>query len=224
MMKYVSYLLWFLIIPLLILLYATKEYRIISAAIVVLAILPFFLSFELSRPQAVRIVLVAVLSALNVVLRIIFSPLPFFKPLSALVILIGLAFGSESGFLVGAFSALLSNFYFGQGIWTPYQMFAWGFIGALSGLLKPVLELKRLPRYLILALAGILSAFLFSGIMDVQTAIYLDNRLLLSRFLAAATASLPFTLTHAAANVFFLLVFGGFVLRTFKRIEGKFLE
>ncbi len=222
-MKRISFLLWILIIPLLLLLEATGEYRIISAAIVVLALLPFFLRFEGSRPRALEIVLIAVLTALNVALRILFSPLPFFKPVTALIILSALVFGSETGFLIGALSALLSNFYFGQGIWTPWQMFAWGLVGALSGTAKGILDFEKPLLYICMILLGIFSAFLYAGIMDLQTVFFIENRFHLPRFLAVAGASFIFTLVHMAANVVFLTVFGGAVLRIFKRIQSKYI-
>ncbi|HEY8395635.1 MAG TPA: ECF transporter S component, partial [Bacilli bacterium] len=161
--------------------------------------------------------------ALTVVLRIVFSPLPFFKPVTAMIILSGLAFGSESGFLIGALAALLSNFYFGQGVWTPYQMFAWGLVGSVSGLLKGILKLKRFPFYIAINLLGIISALAYAIIMDVETVLFIDNRFLLKRFFAATVASFPFTLIHILANVFFLTLFGSTVLRIFGRIRNKFL-
>ena len=147
-----------------------------------LALIPFFLKFESSLPQAKEVVLIAVLTALTVVMRIVFSPLPFFKPVTALIILAALVFGSEAGFLIGALSALLSNFYYGQGIWTPFQMFAWGLIGSLSGLLKGILNRKILVILLLLML-GIFSGFVFAVIMDIQTVLFIDNYFNLKRFI-----------------------------------------
>src|SRR5690625_7953059 len=79
-------------------------------------------------------VVFAVLIALSSISRVLFAPIPVFKPVSAIVILTAIYFGAEAGFLVGALTALLSNIYFGQGPWTPFQMFAWGIIGLIAGL------------------------------------------------------------------------------------------
>ena len=100
--------------------------------------LPFFLVFEKKRPQAREMVPIAVMAALAVTGRAVFSavPLPNFKPCSAVVIITALSFGPEAGFLTGALTAFISNFIFGQGPWTPWQMFAWGLIGFLAGILK----------------------------------------------------------------------------------------
>lgn len=100
--------------------------------------IPFFLVFEKKKPQARELVPIAVMAALGVVGRTMFEliPLPNFKPVSAIVIITAVAFGPETGFLTGALTGFLSNFIFGQGPWTPWQMFCWGMIGFLAGLLQ----------------------------------------------------------------------------------------
>ena len=100
--------------------------------------IPFFLVFEKKKPQARELVPIAVMAALGVVGRTLFSliPLPNFKPVSAIVIITAVAFGPETGFLTGALTGFLSNFIFGQGPWTPWQMFCWGMIGFVAGLLE----------------------------------------------------------------------------------------
>ena len=77
------------------------------------------------------------MAAMCVVGRTAFSivPLPNFKPVTAIVMITGIAFGPEAGYLTGALAALLSNFLFGQGPWTPWQMFSWGIVGFLTGTL-----------------------------------------------------------------------------------------
>ena len=97
--------------------------------------LPFFLVFESRKPQARELVLIATLCAVAVAGRSAFFFLPQFKPVAAFIILAGAAFGGETGFLVGAVTMLCSNMFFGQGPWTPYQMFAMGLIGFLAGVL-----------------------------------------------------------------------------------------
>lgn len=99
---------------------------------------PFFLVFDHRRPQARELIPVAVMAALAVVGRTVFSivPLPNFKPCSAIIIITAIVFGGETGFLTGALTAFVSNFIFGQGPWTPWQMFCWGLIGLLTGIMK----------------------------------------------------------------------------------------
>jgi energy-coupling factor transport system substrate-specific component len=97
--------------------------------------LPFVFAFEGRKPQARELVVIAVMVAITVAGRAAFFMTPQFKPVSALVIISGAALGAESGFVVGALSGFVSNFFFGQGPWTPWQMFAFGLIGFISGLL-----------------------------------------------------------------------------------------
>ena len=103
----------------------------------IVSFVPFFLIFG-RKPQARDMVPIAVMAALGVVGRTVFAivPLPNFKPVSAIVIMTGVVFGPESGFLTGALTGFVSNFIFGQGPWTPWQMFSWGMIGFIAGLLQ----------------------------------------------------------------------------------------
>lgn len=100
--------------------------------------IPFFLVFDRRKPQARELVPVAVMAAIAVVGRAVFAivPLPHFKPCSAIIMITAVVFGPETGFLTGALTAFVSNFLFGQGPWTPWQMFCWGLIGFLTGLMK----------------------------------------------------------------------------------------
>ena len=122
------------------LVFGSRSYAWISLCVVVLSIVPFFMRFEKSSLDVKRLVLIAALVALSVVGRMAFAAVPGFKPVAALVIITAVHFGGEAGFMVGALSALLSNFYFGQGPWTPFQMFSWGIVGLIAGLLAPVLK------------------------------------------------------------------------------------
>ncbi|MFR3452057.1 MAG: ECF transporter S component [Collinsella sp.] len=70
-----------------------------------------------------------VLAACAAAGRILFAPIPDFKPLSAIAIIAGATLGPRNGFMVGALAALTSNFFFGQGLWSPWQMYAWGVVG-----------------------------------------------------------------------------------------------
>lgn len=96
---------------------------------------PFFMRFEMKKPRAREMVPLAVMAALGVVGRTVFQiiPLPNFKPVSAIVIMTGVSFGAEAGFMTGALTGFVSNFIFGQGPWTPWQMFCWGMIGFIAG-------------------------------------------------------------------------------------------
>lgn len=126
--------------------FGSRVYYFISLVIMVYALVPFFMVFEGRKPQAREMIVLASMAALACAGRAAFFMLPSFKPIVAIVIISGIAFGGEAGFLVGAVTMLVSNFLFGQGPWTPWQMFAMGFIGFLTGVLhqKGFLPARRL--------------------------------------------------------------------------------
>jgi len=150
-----------------------------------------------------------------------FFMLPQFKPVTALVIITGVCFGGETGFFVGAISGFVSNFFFGQGPWTPWQMFAFGIIGFLAGILfrKGFLRKTRLS----LCLFGFFSAFvIYGGIMNPQTVIQTQAHPTMEMFLAAFVSGAPMDLIHAASTAFFLWFIAGAMIEKLERIKIKY--
>lgn len=215
--------LFLLLIPLTVLLglhtLGDRKYMAVSLLVLVEGMLPFFLLFEGRRPQARELVLLGVLCALGVAGRIAFAPLPQVKPIAAVVILSGVALGGEAGFLVGAVTALVSNFYFGQGPWTPYQMFALGLLGFFAGLLF----YGRRPRRAALCLYGFLSVLLvYGGIMNPAAVLMAQSAPTLSMFVAAYAAGLPMDLVHALSTVAFLFFAARPMLSRLDRVKQKY--
>ena len=159
-------------------------------------------------------VIVAVMIALSVVGRMF----PIIKPVTAFAVISGMFLGSEAGFLVGSFSALISNFYFGQGPWTPFQMLAWGLIGFFAGVLASPLKRSRLFLYFY----GILAAVAFSLLMDVWSAVWLAGEFVPSLYFAKLLTSLPHTALYAASNVIFLILFAKPFSEKLGRIKIKY--
>lgn len=102
-----------------IVLYKDRAYNLISIILMVLACVPFYTAYEKKEGDIRRMVIVATMTALAVVGRFVFAPVPYFKPVTAIVIITAIYLGSEAGFLVGSLSAIISNIFFGQGPWTP---------------------------------------------------------------------------------------------------------
>lgn len=220
--KVIKYLCVFLVAPLIVLcgvfFLGDRKYAFVSLALSVVACIPFFVSFEKGKNDARRIVIIAVMTALSVAGRFVFAPIPFFKPVTAIVIITAIYLGAEAGFITGAFSAVVSNFYFGQGPWTPFQMFAWGLIGFLAGLLaKKLLESKVL-----LIIFGALSGVVFSFIMDVWTTLWADGTFNIARFIASITTAAPFTVVYMVSNVIFLLLLTKPIGRKLQRLKTKY--
>ena len=177
----------FILIPLVVLLgtvvFDEKQYLFISFAVALLAVALFIAGFERKITGTRRMVIVAVMIALSIVGRFI----PFFKPITAITVMTAIYLGGESGFLVGSFSALLSNFYFGQGPWTPFQMLAWGLIGLFAGMLAKPLKTHRW----LLVLYGVLAGMAYSLILDVWAVLWANNDFSWSLYGTAVVAALP---------------------------------
>lgn len=195
------------------------KYYFVSLLIIIETVLPFILVFEGRKPQARELVIIAVLCAVGVAGRTAFFMLPQFKPVVAVVIISGVAFGGEAGFLVGAMTSFVSNMFFGQGPWTPWQMFALGIIGFLAGILfkKGLLY----PNKVALCVFGGLAAFLiYGGIMNTYTITYLSVPA--SAMLFYYLQGIPFDLILAFATVVFLAAFSGPMLEKLNRIKIKY--
>ncbi len=208
MKRWINYSVLLLIIPITIwlgiTLFADRSYVFISLVIVLLTLLPFFITFEKRQTSTRLLVVLAVLVALSVVGRFLFAAIPGFKPVTAIVILSAIYFGAEAGFLVGALTALISNIYFGQGPWTPFQMFAWGIIGFSAGL--PLIRRLLVKSKLALLLIGMFSGIFFSLLMDIWTVLSIDGTFNWKRYVTAVGLSVPFMITYAISNVIFLFL------------------
>ena len=200
------------------LLFRDKQYAWMSLGIAVAACIPFFLTFEKGKAGTRQMIAVAVMIAIAVVGRLIFAPLPGFKPVTAIVVIAALYLGGEAGFVTGALAALVSNFFFGQGPWTPFQMFTWGLIGLAAGLLAAPLK----KHLVLLLIYGAAAGVVFSLLMDVWTTLWYDGAFNLTRYLAAVVSAGPFTLEYGISNVIFLLVLAKPVGGKLERIKTKY--
>lgn len=125
-----------------------RKYYLTSLLLVGLMFVPFVLRFEGRRPQARELVLLATMTALAVAGRAAFYWLPQCKPVCAIVILTAVAFTPEAGFVTGAAAGLISNFFFGQGPWTPWQMLGFGLVGFVGGVLFSGRRVRLVPLLL----------------------------------------------------------------------------
>jgi len=177
--------------------------------------------FERRKPQARELVVIAVLCGIGVVGRTAFFMLPQFKPVVAIVIIAGVAFGGEAGFLVGAMTGFVSNMFFGQGPWTPWQMFAFGIIGFLAGVLFRKGLLLR-SRFSLCVFGGFATFLIYGGLMNPAMVLMLQSSPTRAMFLAAYLQGIPFDLVHAFATVVFLVVAARPMLEKLDRIKVKY--
>ncbi len=214
---------FFLLIPLTLFL-GTKlpgrSFYITGTLIVMEMLVPFFLSFEGRKPQARELVLMAVLCALAIVSRSV-VPIPHFKPIFAIVMISGMAFGPQTGFMIGALSAFGSNFFVGQGPHTPWQMMAFGAAGLAAGLLFRKNRFTRNP--LVLAAFGFLTCLFWIGPLLDCSHIFLmlskiDAKTVFATFVAGFQVNIPQSICTALA----MLVFSRPLLEILDRIKRKY--
>ena len=198
-----------------------RKYLVISLLIMAEVMLPFFLVFEGRKPQARELVIIAVLCAMNVAGRAALFMLPEFKPVWGLTIIAGVAFGGETGFLVGAMTMLASNVLFSQGPWTPWQMFAMGIIGFLAGVMfrKGLLRRSRLSLCIFGALSCIV---IYGGIMNPASAILYVQELTWQKMLPYFISGFPIDCVHAAATWIFLWFAAEPMLEKLDRMKVKY--
>lgn len=198
-----------------------KKYYFISLLIILETMIPFGFAFENRKPKARELVIISALCAIGVAGRTAFFMLPQFKPVAAIVIISGVAFGGETGFLVGAITAFVSNFFFGQGPWTPWQMFSFGIIGFLAGIMfqKGILRKTKTD----MCLFGFVATFvIYGGIMNPASVIMWQSNININMVLSSYVMGMPFDFIHAISTVFFLFLAAEPMLEKLERIKIKY--
>lgn len=197
---------------------ADTSYYLVSVAVLILSMLPFLISFEREKPSSRELTLIAGLTALAIVSRAVFYLLPQIKPIAAIVAISGVCLGAKRGYIVGCFSMFISNFIFGQGVWTPFQMVAMGMIGLLFG----VIFKKLAPKRLALSVVGFISVLIYGLIVDTCSAIFLCNDLNISSILTVYGSGMIFNLIFAVTTFVCLFIFGEEMTAKINRINIKY--
>ena len=197
-----------------------RWYYFTSTLIIIELLIPFFLKFEGRKPQARELVVIAVMCALAVAARVAI-PIPNFKAIYAIIMIAGIAFGPESGFLVGAVSALSSNFFLSQGPYTPWQMMAYGAGGMLVGFL---FQQGRLPRKpLFMGVVGFLIVLLLVGpLLDTCTVFLAPISMNLSSILAIYISGFTVNISQGLSTFLVLFLLGSPMLEKLDRIKVKY--
>ena len=177
--------------------------------------------FEGRHPKARELIIISVLCAIAVAGRLAFTMLPQFKPVVAIVIISGVAFGGESGFLVGAVSMLVSNLMFGQGPWTPWQMFAAGIIGFIGGILFKKGLLGR-TRTSLCIYGFIATMVIYGGLMNLYSALTSHSAFNLNMLITFYVQGFPMDIVHAVSTVIFLFFGAEPMLEKLDRIKVKY--
>ncbi len=220
--NHTTFILLILLVPALVIIggvvFKEKYYAWIALCVAVISCVPIFYCYERRDATSSELVILAVLVALSVVGRFVFAWVPAFKPVTAITIITAVWLGKESGFMVGAMSAVISNMYFGQGPWTPFQMFAWGMIGLIAGVTGKILKKNKVWLCIYGAVAGVL----FSLIMDVWTTLWAEGTFNLMRYQTAVITAMPVTIMYGVSNVVFLLMLAKPMGQKLERIKKKY--
>ena len=197
-----------------------RSYYITGTLIILELMIPFFMAFEGRKPQARELVVIAVMCAIAIAGRVAI-PIPNFKAIFAIVMLSGIAFGPEAGFMVGAISAFASNFFYGQGPYTPWQMMAYGAGGMLAGFCFAKGRLPRKP--LVMAVFGFLAVVLWVGpLLDTSSVFLMLSEINWNSVLLTYSAGLSVNISQAICTVLVMLLFGRPLLDKLDRIQVKY--
>ena len=195
------------------------SWQLTSFVILGLVLLGGFAWYERSRPPSQVVALVAALAALAIAGRIAIAAFPNVKPTTDIVVFAGYALGGAPGFAVGALAALVSNFWFGQGPWTPWQMAGWGLCGVLGALLA--LGTRNAGRLVLAGSCGI-AGILYGALMNFSLMATYGGDLSWKHFWVLEGRAIPFEIAHVAGNVVLALLAGPAMVRMLARFRERF--
>ncbi|MBQ8763664.1 MAG: ECF transporter S component [Clostridia bacterium] len=197
-----------------------KGYYITGVLIIAELMLPFFMMFEKRRPQARELVVIAVMCTIAIIGRVAI-PIPHFKAAYAVIMLTGIAFGPETGFIVGAITAFASNFFYGQGAYMPWQMMAYGAGGMLSGFVFLNNKVPRKPW--IMAVFGFLSVILWIGpLLDTSHIFLMMPEINFSSVTASLASGFPVNVSQGVCTALMMFLLGKPLLEKLDRIKLKY--
>ena len=197
-----------------------KAYYITGVFIIAELSVPFFMMFEKRKPQARELVVLAVMIALAVIGRVAI-PIPHFKAAFAIIMLAGIAFGPEAGFIVGAITAFASNFFYGQGAYMPWQMMAYGAGGMLAGFVFIKDKIPKKPW--IMAIVGFFATVFWIGpLLDSSHVFIMMPQISFTTISASLASGFPVNISQGICTAIIMFVFGKPLLEKLDRIKQKY--
>ena len=196
-----------------------KGYYITGVLIIIELAVPFFMAFERRKPQARELVVLAVMIALAVIGRVAI-PIPHFKAAFAIIMLTGIAFGPEAGFIVGAITAFASNFFYGQGAYMPWQMMAYGAGGMLSGF---VFIKNKIRKPWVMAIFGLLANIFWIGpLLDTSHIFIMMPEISFATITASLASGFPVNVSQGLCTAIMMFIFGKPLLEKLDRVKQKY--
>jgi energy-coupling factor transport system substrate-specific component len=196
-----------------------KGYYITGVLIIAELSIPFFMMFEKRKPQSRELVVLAVMIALAVIGRVAI-PIPHFKAAFAIIMLTGIAFGPEAGFIAGAITAFASNFFYGQGAYMPWQMMAYGAGGMLTGFVFINNKIPRKPW--VMAIAGFFAVVLWIGpLLDTSHVFIMMPEISFATVSASLASGFPVNVSQGVSTALMMFIFGRPLLEKLDRVKIK---
>ena len=196
-----------------------KGYYITGVLIIIELSVPFFMMFEKRKPQARELVVLAVMIALAVIGRVAI-PIPHFKAAFAIIMLTGIAFGPEAGFIVGAITAFASNFFYGQGAYMPWQMMAYGAGGMLAGF---VFIKNKIRKPWVMAIFGFFANVFWIGpLLDTSHIFIMMPEPNFASLTASLASGFPVNVSQGLCTAIMMFVFGKPLLEELDRVKQKY--
>lgn len=194
-----------------------RFYYLIAAMILAEGCIPLIWAYNGKGIRKSLMVIILIMSFITVLLRVVI-PVPNFKPVYAFIMLTGIGLGAQSGFVTGALTALVSNFFFGQGAYLPWQMLAFGMGGMIAGICFCSGRLPRKP--MLLAVYGFVSVMVMIGpMLDCSQLIFLSRG---SDISAVLRSGLTVNFNQALCSLITMLIFGRPVIDKLERYKKKF--
>lgn len=197
----------------------SEQYILSSIGVIFVAFLLLAIRFERKQIDVKELVFLAVLIAIAAVARVPFASIPSVQPTTFIIIVSALVLGAESGLIIGAGAALVSNMVLGHGPWTPWQMLGWATIGYLAGLLRHTFFMKQIWGQ---SVFGFFAGFLFGWIVNLWVIVSAPEAINWKLIISSSLTSFTFDLYHAIANVFFIIIFSKIWYRILKRYQQKY--
>lgn len=198
-----------------------KSYYSAAVLLILCAIVPFFAFFEKRKVKTGEIVTLAIMTALAVASRCVMMFIPQVKPTCALVAVSGIAFGPHVGFLIGALSMLLSNFVFGQGVFTPFQMLGMGLVGFISGALFCGKKYAT-NKWIVSISVGLLCFAVYGFTVDTCSVLMMSTDLSIKSALPFYASGLTFNIIHGVTTAVLLFFINKPMTDKFSRLRIKY--
>lgn len=201
--------------------FSNKSYYISAVIIIVLAMIPFFVFYENRKIKTGEIVLCAMMIAICVSSRAVMAFIPQVKGTCAIVIVTAIAFGPNVGFITGSLSMFMSNFFFGQGMFTPFQMLGMGLTGFFCGLIF-YKKSYNTDRILVSVVGGVICFFVYGFIVDSCSVLMMLSDFTLKSVIGIYASGVTFNLIHAITTAILLFFINKPMTDKFTRLRIKY--